>query len=733
MTEAAPRILEAICDAMGWEYAGIWAREASVDQLRCVTTHHKTERAQPFADNSRGMTLSRGQGFPGKVWAELVPLWIPDVTKDASFVRADEAEKAGLHGAFAIPIFERGRFYGALEFFSGSVYEPDDELTSILSDIGARLGSFIEREHMDIELRFQKALLQYQGDAALDGIGVISNDLRILYWNKRALEMFGVSEEEAATLKLPDILLKVVAQTADPAEFDDLATSVLSDPESSRQVEIEMADGRFIDIWTAPVKSPEGILFGRAVYARDVTQRKREEEWSAFLAEASRVLTESLDVEVVLNRLAKLMVPTIADWCSIHLVDETGEVVPFALAHSDEETLKRAQQVQERYPPDPRVDTGVVGVIRSASPLLLSEIPDELITTGAHDEEHAKLLFSFGLRSALVVPIKARDKVLGAVALMTAESKRRLDDSDLERATQLADRAGFAIDNARVYLESNKVARTLQKSFLPPELPELPGVEIAARYFAMGENQPIGGDFYDAFAIDKRRWGLALGDVSGKGLEAATITTLARHVVRGAALKADEPSEVLAVLNKALVDQTQTDRFCTAVYAITEPRFARVKVTISSGGHPPPYVIRNDGTIEPINCNGMLLGFMDKIELIDATVELEFGDKLFLYTDGILDIRTNGNGGTFGPEGLEKLLYEASKRGTEAAADFLSTRISELQAGKSTDDIAFILIGVRSSVFNIPRRRFRFVRRLLRRKTRSRKLNASSRSATRRG
>ena len=150
------------------------------------------------------------------------------------------------------------------------------------------------------------------------------------------------------------------------------------------------------------------------------------------------------------------------------------------------------------------------------------------------------------------------------------------------------------------------------------------------------------------------------------------------------------------------IEQNQTDRFCTAVYAIVDPRFARVRVTVSSGGHPPPYVIRNDGTVEPVDCGGTLLGFIDDISLRDADVELEFGDKLFLYTDGVLDIRMRS--GMFGQDGLEKLLYECAKRGTDAAAEHISQTLADLQDGVATDDIAFILMGVRSSVFNIPGR-----------------------------
>jgi hypothetical protein len=415
------------------------------------------------------------------------------------------------------------------------------------------------------------------------------------------------------------------------------------------------------------------------------------------------MLSESLDIETILDRLATLSVPVLADWCVIHMLDDDGLPRPAAVAHVDEEKLGLVREYQRRFIPEPGADTGVAQVVASRAPLVINAISREALEQGARSPEHLEMLDALEFHSVLVVPIVCRDRVLGAISFVRAGSKLEYAQDDLAKARELASRAGFAIDNARLYEQSLSVAQTLQKSFLPPELPDIPGVDIAARYFPAGEGAQIGGDFYDAFRIDARRYGFVLGDVSGKGLEAATVTTLARHTIRGAALTAKHPSEALRVLNTALIEQNQTDRFCTAVYAIVDPRFARVRVTVSSGGHPPPYVIRNDGSVEPVDCGGTLLGFIDAVSLQDADVELEFGDKLFLYTDGVLDIRMRS--GMFGQDGLEKLLYECAKRGTESAAEHISQTLAELQDGVATDDIAFILMGVRSSVFNIPGRR----------------------------
>jgi PAS domain S-box-containing protein len=656
LEEAAPELVEAACKALGWDFAALWVLEPERRQLA---------------------------SFPSQL-------------------------EGDLKRTTTVPIHVADRQYGEIEFFNREAVEPDEHITGGLRLMAKQIGDFVERDQMEAELEFQKALLEYQAETALDGIAVLSTDLRLLYWNQRMVEMFGITEDEIRSGDAAPIIPRLVEQTTAPGTFTDLASTVLSDPVGSHRLEAELIDGRIIDVWTTPVTSPDGHLYGRAVYARDITEQKRaaerlerQEAWTAFLAEGLRLLSESLNVEVVLDRVAQLAVPRLADWCVIHLTDVHGDPQQIAIAHVDPAKLQLARELEAKYPPDPNRMNGTHEAIRARTPLLWEDIPDQLLEENAQDEEHLQLIKQLGLRSAMIVPIIARDRALGAITLASSESARHFDEDDLQRAEEFANRVAFPIDNAKLFVQYRAMAQTLQKSFLPPDIPDIPGVDVSARYFAAGEGEAIGGDFYDAFRVDKGRWGVVLGDVSGKGLEAATVTTLARHTIRGAAMTAARPSDALAVLNTALLEQNMTDRFCTAVYAIIEPRFARVRVTVSSGGHPAPYVIRNDGAVEPIPCSGTLLGFMEGVSLRDATVDLEFGDKLFLYTDGVLDIRQKG--GTFGQEGLEKLLYECSKRGTEGAAEHITHTVADLQQGRATDDIAFIILGVRSSVFNIQR------------------------------
>jgi serine phosphatase RsbU (regulator of sigma subunit)/PAS domain-containing protein len=712
--EAIHEILSGMGTALEWDYGALWMVDEERNELVCAEVWHRdgNKQFERFAELCKEMTFTKGVGLPGRLWEQNQPVWIPDVTTEDNFPRTAPAVEAGIRGAFAFPIPIHDRFAGMIEFFSSAVQQPDPELLDVVRTIGRQIGDRFDAEHLEKELVFQKALLESQGEAALDGILLVSADQRVMYWNHRLIEMWGVPEEALERGDPFEVNEYMAEKAADPRVFQELATAIRADPTLTRRDQITLTDGRCLDRWTAPVRTPDGARIGRTVFYRDITREKTFErqlqennERTAFIAEASTLLAESLDVVTIVDRLANLAVPRIADWCSIHLVDDRGIPQQMAVAHTDPSKIALARDLQERYPPDPRADTGVYGVVRSMSPLLMTEIPEKLLLEGAQDEEHLALIRSLGLRSAMIVPLVCRGRALGAITFVAAESDRRYTEGDLTLAVELASRAAYPIDNARLYNETRVVAQTLQKSFLPPDLPDIPGVDISARYYPAGEGAQIGGDFYDAFRVDSKRWGLALGDVSGKGLEAATVTTLARHTIRGAALTADRPSDALRVLNSALIEQKQTDRFCTAVYSTVEPRFARVRVIVSSGGHPPPYVIRNDGTVETVDCGGTLLGFLDDVALRDEHIELEFGDKLFLYTDGVLDIRQKG--GMFGPEGLEKLLTECAKRGTAAAAEHISTAISKLQDGRQTDDIAYILLGVRSSVFKVQGRRGR--------------------------
>jgi serine phosphatase RsbU (regulator of sigma subunit) len=241
------------------------------------------------------------------------------------------------------------------------------------------------------------------------------------------------------------------------------------------------------------------------------------------------------------------------------------------------------------------------------------------------------------MRSAMTVPMTLRDRVLGAITFVSAEAARRFDAQDLALAEDLALRAAVAIDNARLYETSRAIARTLQSSLLPPHLPELPGAELAAIYRPAARGLDVGGDFYDVFNLAEDQWYLVVGDVCGKGAEAAAITALARYTIRAAAVRRRSPSAILRWLNDAMLSQDTDGRFCTIACAHLDLSHRMARLTVCCGGHPAPLVLRAGGRVEEVGSAGTLLGMVHDPELQDRTVELGPGDAVVTYTDGLTD------------------------------------------------------------------------------------------------
>jgi PAS domain S-box-containing protein len=400
----------------------------------------------------------------------------------------------------------------------------------------------------------------------------------------------------------------------------------------------------------------------------------------SFLAEASSELASSvLDMETTLARAVDLAVPRLAEGCAIHLVDEQGEAKALAATHLDREQLGPLRGVA-----DIRDATGVGAVARTS----VSEIRPGLA----------------------ILPLRSQSRTLGTLTLAGA-ADWQIDPADLQLAEQLAVRAAIAIENARLFAERSRVARSLQASLLPPGLPAIPGLELGARYAPAGEGVEVGGDFYDAFALDGGRWLLVVGDVRGKGVDAAAVTGLARHSIRSIALYESEPKAILGHLNRVLLAaeadrvaalascddppwELTEPRFCTVALAIVTPGDAGADVVVCSGGHPLPLVGRADGTVEAVGRPGTLLGASAEIELHDVDVHLTPGESLVCFTDGIVE-RHQGRR-FFDERGVAAALEHAVAAGLDAAA--IAARVEQdarmLFADSPQDDMAVLVARV---------------------------------------
>lgn len=405
-----------------------------------------------------------------------------------------------------------------------------------------------------------------------------------------------------------------------------------------------------------------------------------------FLAEAGAVLGGSLDVDETLQQLADLVVPRLADWCVIDLVDEGCLLWPSAVAHADPQQVATVRALQGHYGyHDPH---GPGRVARTGQPQLLEDVTDELVGFLAHDDDHLALMRALRPASAVAVPLVARGRCLGAITVVQSDSDRRLGTDDLAMLQDVAHRAATAVDNAARYTDRDRTARMLQQALLPPTLPDPPELEVAAAYDT-ADAADIGGDFYDVVATSQG-WLITLGDVCGKGVEAAALSSLARHTVHAAASD-PSPAGVLEQLNQTLLHQETDERFCTAVCAHLRVDTEPARMVVASGGHPPALIRRGDGGIEQVTADGLPLGLFADPLVTETQVDLQAGDLVLVYSDGLTEARRGHQ--LFGVEGLAAAAGSAARLSAEALVAHVHAAAERWQ-DVQRDDMAALAVEV---------------------------------------
>jgi PAS domain S-box-containing protein len=460
----------------------------------------------------------------------------------------------------------------------------------------------------------------------------------------------------------------------------------------TRQVNVATHEERWTMVKATPIHDDEGNVVMAINVIEDITDLKRSELAQRVLAEVGKIVGSSLEVGDLVQRVAEATTPGLADWCGVHLIGADGRPHTSAVAHVADPRGELITEIDKRWPPDPGAPAGIGAVIRSGDSELYPEVTPELVRERAIDEEHATLIEQVGLYSAVLVPVRSRGQVLGTLTLVRIVGSRRYDEQDVAVCEELGRRLGTAIDNARIYEERSYIAKTLQESLLPAQLPEIPGLETAARFRATGEGNEVGGDFYDLFESGGGSWTIVVGDVCGKGPDAAAVTALARYTLRAAAMREPVPSASLQILNEALLRQRTDMRFATVAYASLVPEAGGARVSLASAGHPLPMVLRADGTVEAVGVPGTLVGVVSDPSIEDRSVTLTPGDALVFYTDGVTDARRNGD--IFGEERLRKLLEACRGASADHIAGQVEEAAVEIQHGDARDDIAVVVLRV---------------------------------------
>jgi PAS domain S-box-containing protein len=533
-----------------------------------------------------------------------------------------------------------------------------------------------------------------------DSVTAQGPDGSLVYANDAAVRVLGFPTAEALlSAPLSQIMARwdLLTPEGEPLSVADLPgrrALMGGEPEPVlvQFIDRETGERRWSRIKARPACDADGSVRLAINVIEDVTELKLVEQSQRFLAEASRVLADSLDYESTLKAIAHLSVPGVADWCGVDLDgDGSGGLERVAVAHVDPAKVAMATELAERYPVDPASDQGVRQVLRTGESQLWPDIPDELLVEAAIDEQHLRLIRALGMVSVMIVPMRVRDRVLGAITFVSAESGRRFGAADLRLAEDLALRAATAVENARLYRARTKIAQTLQASLLPPLLPDVPGVEAGALYRPAGEEHEVGGDFYDLFATTEGHWFAVIGDVCGKGAEAAAVTALARYTIRAAAAERDSPAAILQWVNEAMLRQGAS-RFCTIAVAHLDRSSAPTRLTVAVGGHPAPVILRASGAVETVGVGGTLIGLVEDPSLSDATSELAPGDAVLLYTDGVTEAEAPRRVWT--PEELEEVVAGAAGASAQELVDHVAgAALAGLDAPR--DDVAMLALRLR--------------------------------------
>jgi PAS domain S-box-containing protein len=356
LSEATPKLLQYVCEAVGWELGELWVVNADSNTLHVEGSWHvPTYEVEEFEKAGRKTILFPGIDLVGRVLASGQPVWVDNVVEDKNFPRAPIAERVGLHGAFAFPIRFADHVSCVMAFYNREVVQPDDEMLQMFDALGRQVGDFIKRTRAEEE-----------------------RDKLLIY------ERVARSEAETNADKL------------------------------------------------------------------------------AFLGEASTVLASSLDYHTNLMTVAKLAVKRLADWCAVDVVDENEGFHRVALVHRDPQRSDWAREFQKKFSAKAAAPHGVAHVMRTGKAKIYTDIPDSMLIALAQDAEHFKILQELGLASAMVVPLVARGRTLGAITFASENPARRYADADLNFAEELARRAALGIDNARLYSDAQNALKEVQ-------------------------------------------------------------------------------------------------------------------------------------------------------------------------------------------------------------------------------------------------------------------------------
>jgi PAS domain S-box-containing protein len=389
---------------------------------------------------------------------------------------------------------------------------------------------------------------------------------------------------------------------------------------------------------------------------------------------------------VTLQRCARLLAGEMADWVIID-IDRGGQLRrQFAAGARNGQADQLARAVRN-VDPEPE---SVPWQVHSTGKSVLLAHPDDPALLGTRPDG-TPLLMVLGAASLICVPIVDGTTGYGTLTLARQAGNGHFGVADLGLAEELGQHLAIAIRVDRMFRQRSEVAEALQASLLPATLPRVPGLEFAAAYIGATQWQEISGDFYDVFPAGDD-WAIAIGDVCGKGQDAAAMTAAARHSIRALAHVHDSPAEVLNGVNEVLLDGDYGERFVTASLAFLRRHDRRVQVRLGGCGHPGPAIVRADGRVEILEVDGLPLGLFADAEASRMKLDLHQGDLLFFYTDGVTEARSEDL--TFFEDRLADELAAVAGRSAGDTVRAVQELVTTFSRGELRDDVTILAVRV---------------------------------------
>jgi len=449
--------------------------------------------------------------------------------------------------------------------------------------------------------------------------------------------------------------------------------------------------------------SPDGL----SVYFLDITARHREAQRAeqtatrlALLAEVTEQLTGTMQADRAVALLARLVAPALADWAVVTLVDDAHPGVGRGVRdagwwHSDESMRETVERYCRVRLPALREDAFVFRALSSGDPVIVERDATTAIREVLHAGEAQELIGELAPEAVAVLPLHGRGRTVGLLTLFNGPGRGAISRADLVTATEVAGRAGLALDNARLYSQQRALAEQLQRSFLTAP-PEPDHAEIVARYLPAAASAAVGGDWYDAFLQPDGATMLVIGDVAGHDTAAAATMGQLRSLLRGIATSHDEsgPADVLAKLDASMA-LLQVDTLATAAVARFEQDDDQrergvTRMRWSSAGHFPPVTIHPDGTVAALGTFGrpeMLLGVDPDTRRTETVVTLDRGMTVLLFTDGLVERRDSDI-----DDGMDRLLVVLADLADLPLQELCDRVIERMVEGHPDDDVALVAV-----------------------------------------